>query len=89
MGVDIVQQLVAHEGEAHCAGGNGIGLGVQGQDVMAVGVGRSERFQNGLGAVRRAVLANDDGGPREEGGDLGHGGQASGKFVSNVAGRPD
>ena len=56
---------------------------------MAVGVRLSERFQNGLGAVGRAILGNDDGGLGPEGGDLGHGGQGPREFVGDAPGRSD
>jgi len=89
VGVDIVQQLVAHEGEAHRAGGDGIGLGVEGQNAMTVWVGCPEFSENRLGAVGRAVFGNDDGGLGPEGGDFLQGGQGLGEFVGDAPGRSD
>lgn len=42
MGVDIVEKFVAHEGEAHGTGGNSVGLGVEGQNAVTVGIGSSK-----------------------------------------------
>lgn len=89
VGVDVLQQSVAHEGEAHGAGGNGIGFGVERQNAVAVGVGLSERFQNGLGAVGRAILGNDNRGLAPEGGDFLHSGQGLGEFVGDASSRSD
>ena len=89
VGMDIVQQLVALEGEAHGAGGDGVGLCVEGQNAMTVWVGCPEFAENRLGAVGRAVFGNDDGGLGPEGGDFLQGGQGFGEFVGDAPGRSD